>query len=1230
MGVWYERSYPPLDHYELWDVSGTRVGSILFLIGGDSEAISAYDPEQDRWTSLPPLSSPSSSQGMSGCHIGSDIYWIDYAAETFRSINVETGIEGSHPSPGDVYDFGHLAASNGLVFAMGGDAPKSFNPSTNTWSDITPAPITLMLPNIAVDESSGLIYVSAFDGINMEMWFGAYDPVGDSWQVLEPPSTISLGSYGFALDGKVYFGGGINPMSSSSVSGFRIYDISNDSWSTEAFDIPIEDGMILWSDVLPYEGKPTIFSSVSDGYNNHGLFSYREEPFPEWDALPAPPNEHSDLDYAGMGSWGDDLLFVGGFGSTAISVYGSLSKSWNALPPLDIAAQVGLYRVVTIDDTAYWLDYGESALRARDLLSDNEALYPAPPFMSGGLEAVRGIIYSVESESMFDQNVGTWQSFPFGGTPGDTQIGTAADDEGGRLYVYTYDSVFESGWFGYYDTDTDTWESLNPNPVQPMSGVSGVVYNGKIYFAGGLDQYSNRTNSLWVYDIDSGIWERGGRLPFPEGSPHLAITSVVIPDGDEAALVTFGVNFSSYSGTLYSYPIEAAPIDLVEAFVDISVNIVLDIDTSEANLIIEFDVPGDDVVTADLLITFTTGRPIVEANAIITVNIPGEEALPAWPPESVSPGEPEGSDPIFPTNLPSSEAAPVFPQISGSDEYSFSWGVDSQLTGTAMIFGEEGIPTPEPDFVVEGSPTVSIEWGETPPTTRTHSWEAVTAELANSFELPELIPIPTEGVGGPDMILGDCLRPHMATLCGAADIQERCLSIELVNELMPTRLELAYAAATEAGLSLVILHGLSGLVSPTSQVRSDYRTEGKAPMQVIRDMLLGGGAYHWFAPGLIIVNGGGLPLGASLSRPALRGTGGSVNLVREVPFEEAEPQLEDYLADCQDTDSDPSDPCDGETFETAFSGTLSWVERGGSGLGYSEIHNTLVKSEGRIVREETTVYRMYWSLGRSPTNPFYSPGQGYSLVPTEWTIKEHTYLACCPQALSHTLERTWVSPSNRDPNATYENAYRVYLSSYKEIEQQWHAEGWLRSRLEATHIHHGWLWSLPGVTGGVELLPLYKTALRSETYVPIGRGVWHINTRVSDSILMSVSDDSGEPAGTHWGDVSNSYTVVTDAAPPQVTCEEPTDPCRDGDCEEQREEDFLLDYADWEALRDSWESNQSERISTSVTYNGRVTEFQPGDILPLGIITNISWSGAGPRTGGPSETTTIEFVGRAT
>lgn len=922
----------------------------------------------------------------------------------------------------------------------------------------------------------------------------------------------------------------------------------------------------------------------------------------DWTLQTTAPIGHGDPANAVLGVWSDKVVLIGGDtgegNSTLISSYDPATDTWATLGNLSTGA-VG--RGCVVGDIAYWYDFDTEALRSVNLNTLSEDAYDEALLWDNF--AYNDELYAVEEESTdlrkFNPSNDTW-SVVTGSVPEghNGQIEIAVDASTGVVYVHNWVGVSDSGLHSY-NIHTDTWTQLQA-PAGRYEGPA-VVADGKLYIF--------ETDEVQVYDIATDSWSTD---TMPAGMVEIGGAGII--NGTAFAIsVDFEGAWNLYTASFA----EEEPEDLDTLTVIVSVE--LPVQTGDAYLTINVDIDGGTATTADLLIMFNTGR-VIYAPAPVIVSV--DPTPPTWNPPDTS--TPEGNNAVIQPREWTDCEAPRAGDMCNSDEYAIDWRPGGQAAGTVTGYGLDAEPTPEPGLNLEGEYDTSIEWSYGQPTTTTRAYRQTTVETAGSELLPELMPV-DQLSQIPGVTLGGCLEPVTANLCGDDPIIT-CMAQGMLPDILPTRLELAHEAAQTAQVELFILNGFTGLPRWDESVDVEYRTEGKTLTTVLTELLLEGGAPHWFAPGVVMVNGGGLPDGA-FARPDNLGQGGSVALEAAEAYSEAEPQLTDYTSECAEFTSE-SDPCEGETFETAASGVMAWVERADG----AEVHHRLEKSGGQVIREEVTKWALQWQLQ-------VGVGDGNIvgtrvLAPVEWQVRDYTYLACCPGALTHTIERTWVAPRNTDPSADWEDAYGVKLATAKEVTQRWHAEGWLASRIETEWTQHGFRTGWNGTpTPGSELsrfqvIPTYKTASRVERYVPVGRGYWHVHISVTEGMQMPVDDGAAgfEVVGSHWGERVNSWTQVTDQAPPQVSCGSSLeDPCGTGDCVTDKTAEWQKDHDAWEAISEAWVVNHPEKVVTTVTYPGRVTSVLPGAIAEEGMVAAVSWQGAGVRTGRPSETTTVEY-----
>lgn len=954
----------------------------------------------------------------------------------------------------------------------------------------------------------------------------------------------------------------------------------------------------------------------------------------EWVQHSAAPLEHGFPINSCVGLWGDKVLVIGGmFGpgsfSGAVSVYDPANDAWTVLDTISSAPETYAGRIVVIGRGAYF-PTAEGIMRLN--LDTLEATAIAET--AGDWETYGGLLFGYQDRlyvigeffEVYNAADDSWSTLS--AADGVMFTGNIAlDAAAGHLYLLAPQPPYmTSNLFQRYSFETDSWEWLTADTVI-RSRVTGAVYDGKLYFTGGVDPVTTGTlNTTRVYDIAYDSWSDGETLPFAPNAGVVVACDVLTINRVDHLYAAF-VDLSSSAAFPISLQLEP------EVWLDVSLSVELPVETSDAYLTVMLDVTGGGAGSAEVLVTLNTGRV---SHVAIPVVAGVETEPPTWTPPATS--APEGNNAVIQPREPSDCEAPRTAEMCGSDEYDLTWGVGGQQAGVVRSFGAGAEPVPEADFGLEDEYDTVIEWSYGEPTITSREYRQVTVERARDYRLPELMPLDQLGeLPGGGVVLSGCLQPVTSVLCVDIDPTIYCLGRDMLDDILPTRLELALAAAEAAGIELFVLHGYAGLPQWDEVVDVEYRTEGKTLQEVLDELLLSAGAAVWYAPGAVLINGGGLPE-VEFQAPTVLGTGGQVALQKGAEFPDEEPKLEDYLERCRES-SDEDDPCDGETFETAYSGTYSWVERAGSGRDYTEIHTTLTKSDGRIVKEEVVTHRAMWVEERDITQPGGLTGE-FVIAPVEWHLREYTYLACCPQALTHSTERIWVAPSNKNPSADWADAYRVKLASAKEVTQRWNAEGWLASRIETTWEQHGWRteWTPHGsAQGGVTqfdnyvIVPTYKATTRSERYVPVGNGLWHIHISVSEGLEMPVDDGASrfEVVGSHWGDKVTTYTQVTDQAPPQVACENDEEPCGSGDCYTDQTAAYERDHAAWEAKRSAWLVNHPEQlVTTSVTYAGRLANLHPGMLAPEGIITSVSWRGAGPRTDRPGESTTVEYRGR--
>ena len=536
----------------------------------------------------------------------------------------------------------------------------------------------------------------------------------------------------------------------------------------------------------------------------------------------------------------------------------------------------------------------------------------------------------------------------------------------------------------------------------------------------------------------------------------------------------------------------------------------------------------------------------------------------------------------------------------------------------------------------DGLPERSGEDSGTP--TNTLSYSGTAPELNET--LPELVPQrddwekETQSVGARTPLI---LPPNVSL----EDARRR----QYLRSL-PTRRAVAEKAASEVGMRLVWIDGPQ-LPTATQRVPPGYATGGRTLRSVLADLILNSGCPWWTEDGTIYALGTTLPHAGALppipdyrtsdgpnaarvswedDDTGVRGRdeadappdeeppppdpapapGDPVDIGEPTlpPFvsdnrnTEPRPNLEDYLAECG-----YEAPATGggfqfvppPDFENTDDITMNYVTKAGMGEEFTITYHTLTKENGVVTyqSQEEYGYKEVVNMG---------PGQeGVSTVfgPTRKTVAQHVYGDPCPDALVHTMERTWRWPTANsiqgapeapvpedappwrmtDMQAWWNAMPKPYLDTMRRIDNTWSREGWLHERAEARRAHSGFTFiktphPILDDRFTFQAILLYKRESKTEGWNPSGRGLWHIDVREQLSEMKPVlgnpdPDIPGdiEVVGVQTSFASYGYTIVTDQAPSQVTCGGVTGPGPGGipgsDCLEDARERYLFDLDTW-------------------------------------------------------------------
>jgi hypothetical protein len=450
-----------------------------------------------------------------------------------------------------------------------------------------------------------------------------------------------------------------------------------------------------------------------------------------------------------------------------------------------------------------------------------------------------------------------------------------------------------------------------------------------------------------------------------------------------------------------------------------------------------------------------------------------------------------------------------------------------------------------------------------------------------------------------------------------------------------TRLQLAIAAVAEAGMTLTVL---GTIPNADRAVPSDYTTEGATADAVLNDMLLASDPRVWYLDGVVIVDGRTFATqettdpAAFLDADLLADDGASWS--DQAGRTDPEPLLADYTSECDREDpagDGPGSP-DG-TFETFETGVYSWTERSGTGLDRQTVAHELEKQSGRLVREE------------AETSGYFQPFEGaryWGVIAR--TETEHAYHPVCPEALVSTIETTRQRRSRddlqrlsatpteaevgtapwavADQQTLFEAIPDWYEARRVLLDQRWHAEGWLRERIETTRELDGMIadpvTNIAGEVTGYNVTLTYRAATRTESFVPVGNGLWHVKTVIratrQQPVYEPVNPDA-EEGDDDYGEVeltaimaiptTNTYTEVTDQAPPSISC-------GSGDCDEggdPYETCVARATARWEEDHANWEARMQhagpKRVWT-LRANRLVPGVRVGQVLAGGLVASVA------------------------
>ncbi len=951
-----------------------------------------------------------------------------------------------------------------------------------------------------------------------------------------------------------------------------------------------------------------------------------------------------------LGGWNAGYLAT----QATVYAYDPLTNAWATLT--DLSAAIESYaRAVVHGGYIYFVTTAGDFRRYSIAGGVTESLVASGVIGAHGLALIGDTIYhglSTPTPRAYDLLTPGWSAAP-GTSPIATAQQYAAIAEHGETVVIAGGQASGSTALTWrYTPSRAAWEAL-PNLPAAIVWPAATVYRNRWTLVGGEVGGVANANAYALLETGDG-WETL--------TPTLA-TATAAP----AVGTVFGRLFAAggYGYVAADAVADHAMLGTALNELDASVDVVHSgIPLAEAFLPVSADIIGGTAAHADLTVILR-GVKTAAADLIVTVDTTEAAVDPVgWTPPVPSAGTAET------IATPGAMTPRVAMTLGAIDQYDFTHALGSGVIGGATAFGAAASPVAPADVPgIDDVGALSSAWARDADVSRSRAYESATRALLEATLLAELNPVDEalEAIeGGRPVVIGEpgarlhpldavlCEDTDYLTLCGPDGVRDTVKDV--IDDELPTRREIVQAAATAAGVAVSIAAG-TGAPGLDQKVGRDYRTEGRSALDVIAEMALAGGALHWFLPDALVIDGRPLPVAAD-GAPDVTAAGfwfdggvasGDVSVIETtIEADPVEPLIADYLAECDPvTEGGGSTDLQGSTFETAFSGTLAWTERSGAGYEYREVANALTKAGGRVTEEVRTTHG--WR--RTPT--------GWQYTMLEQHRISHTYLRCCPEALAQSIETVYVAKSfdqapgfsdglsaqGEEAIAWWNLMPNWYLHSRRTVDQVWQAEGWLRTRVESGRVFDGFEFEDQTLDGGGQIRRVkttYSDTGRSESNVPIGRGLWHQSVAVKDMVLTPIRQvrvgEGGalvsEIVGSNRTAAVNTYTLVTDQAPPTVSCGD-ANPCADEDgetCADQQTATWQEDHDAWQREVDLLNARRvmapARKLVQSFAWNGHYPNVRVGARVVTsrgeGVVVRVSWNGSGPRTGTPGRSTSAE------
>jgi len=925
---------------------------------------------------------------------------------------------------------------------------------------------------------------------------------------------------------------------------------------------------------------------------------------------------------------------------TAVRSFDPVTNTWTSHPSLPSAfypycsAAIAGGKAYLMDDGLFW---------AYDLATGVTTVLTATGSTTWGYDLVAlggkiywrmdhhlPLVYDIATDA-WSQPVTPWA---FLGTGAYRGWGSVVTD-GTHIYVGVYE------YLGRYDPATDAWTRMTDADSRHALDWTGLTLDGTTIYLTGGDSGGTPSAAFSTYDITTDAWTiqtdlPTARLDFQHGATD---SRLYLAGGDDGTtILTSNVMWAETAPN-------ATPADPASLTV-----------THTVTLPSEMLLP----------VSWRTDRAAGDAGATLRTTWATGTTLEAALPILWSEVEPDGlvvpDAPGATGGVPAPGGGPI---VTGTLQHSFGAGPTGTLDRLDGTFPTAGATTFTQHLATPagwrqrtvGMRTAAAPYGRS---WSTQGFVPISTLQTGSHGaplgtiLPELVRVPTVQAGGMvwtvptsgvtpgiyafDADLGDTIR---AT-------EDDCAARTQVDATgRQTRLDLAREVVAEVGMTLVTL----GTIPNASRfVEWGYRTEGATASDVLSDMLLGSDPRTWYLDGVVVIDARSMTIQATtdpvafLDADLLADDGAS--WTDQPARTEPEPVLADYTDRCErlNPDATDADATDAEvpgTFETFDDGTYEWTERIGSGDDYRETRHALRKSRGQVVQEVAETRGRFrlnydsqlqqWGIvHRVDTRNYFHPICDDALTSrTERTMQRKTVedIPNVSGTLGETTDATW---SASEEKALISAAIPDWYAEREvDVDQAWHAEGWLRSKQEVTRALDGMI-ATPvadeaGVLTGYTVQLTYSTETRVETYLPVGNGLWHVQTtvrRVVDKPIYELVNPDAVNGDDDYGEtelvdviatpVENTYTAITDQAPPSISCgetpgDEESDPCSDdqdrySQCIAEQTRRWEIDHADWEARQ---RHNAAKRIWT-IQANRLIPDVRVGQLLAGGLVASVT------------------------